>query len=91
MEYKKATPALVLGLISIPLAIIPLLGLPAAIGGISLSILRMENHKKNAMLGLILSIIGLVLGGLNAVFGVFFASTGQYGFINTQAILSSIL
>ena len=79
---KKSTTALVLGILSLFLWIIPLFGLPIAIVGLVLSIKGVKAHQKLAMAALVCSIIGLVLVIANFSIGAYMGATGQHEIIN---------
>ncbi|MBW2996130.1 DUF4190 domain-containing protein [Candidatus Woesearchaeota archaeon] len=81
-KEKRAVPALVLGILSIPFALFPLLGLPIAIIALVLSVRGIKNQEKLAMAALICSIIGLVLVVANAAIGAYMGATGQHPLVN---------
>ncbi|MFH1849563.1 MAG: hypothetical protein ABH879_05230 [archaeon] len=77
MAHEKAAPALILGIISIPAFLLPLIGLPVAIVGIILGIRGVQNSRRFALAGLICAIIGLALTAANAAIGAYIGVTGQ--------------
>lgn len=86
MEDKSktySTAGLVLGILSIPAAIIPLLGIPISILGIVFSKRGLKNPNGKAIAGLTCSIIGLSLSVLNAAIGAYQGATGQNKLVNS--------
>ena len=78
----KATAALVLGILSIPAAIFPILGLPIALVGLVLAIVargeikrRPVSNEGTAKAALVLCIIGLVLTLASMIGGVIIATS----------------
>ena len=70
-QNNKAIAGLVLGITSLLAWLLPLLGYPVSIVGIIMGALGKKSEKKNiAIVGLVLSIIGLVL---NSAYGVYLA------------------
>lgn len=79
----KALSALILGIISIPTALLPILGLPIGVIGLVLGIIsRKSSSKGKAVVGIVLSIIGLVLTIINAGIGVYMAINGLHPLVN---------
>ena len=68
---NKSGAALILGMVSIPAAVLPLLGLPAAGTGLAFSIIGLMKKNRFASAGLICSAAGLVLTCVSAGFGYF--------------------
>ncbi|MFQ5475115.1 MAG: hypothetical protein ACE5DM_04730 [Candidatus Nanoarchaeia archaeon] len=77
---KKATAALVLGILSLILWLLPLLGLPVA--GIVLGIRGVQNRQKFALAGLICAIIGLAFASANEGIGAYLGISGQHELVN---------
>ncbi len=75
---SKAIAGLVLGILSIPSAILPLIGIPMGILGVVYSIKGKRQSEGMGVAGLICSIIGLIFSVLNAIWGVYLAATGQF-------------
>lgn len=74
---QKAQSGMVIGIIAMVAWLLPILGLPAAISGIVVSIQGLKAYPNTkAVVGLILCIIGLVLTIINAVAGVLMAMNG---------------
>lgn len=73
----KAIAGLVLGICSLILWCLPILGLPAAIVGLVLSIKSKPDGGGMATAGVVLNIIGIVLSLGNAAFGIYLSVTGQ--------------
>ena len=72
-QNNKAIAGLVLGITSLLAWLLPLLGYPVSIG-IIMGALGKKSEKKNiAIVGLVLSIIGLVLTLGNSAYGVYLA------------------
>ncbi len=71
-----ATAGLVLGILSVPGAIIAGCGLVFGVLGLVFSIIGMRSYPRpgTAVAGLVLSIIGLVLAGSNSIFGIMLAT-----------------
>ena len=73
-QNNKAIAGLVLGITSLLAWLLPLLGYPVSIVGIIKTTKRKKSEKKNiAIVGLVLSIIGLVLTLGNSAYGVYLA------------------
>lgn len=73
-QNNKAIAGLVLGIASLLAWLLPLLGYPVSIAGIVVGALGKKSEKKNmAIVGLVLSIIGLVLTFGNSAYGVYLA------------------
>ena len=78
----NAIAGLVLGILSIPSAILPILGLPIGILGIVFSIKGMKKSQGRAVGGLVCSIIGLLFTIINALAGAYLGATGQHALVN---------
>ncbi|MEK6939294.1 MAG: hypothetical protein AABX31_01055 [Nanoarchaeota archaeon] len=76
-KEKKSVAALVLGILSLVLWLVPLFGLPIAIIGLIMGIRGVKGNRKFAMAALICSIIGLVFAVANAAIGAYMGATGQ--------------
>jgi len=76
-EEKESVAALVLGVLSLILWLIPLFGLPISIIGLIFSIKGLKEQRKLAMAALICSIIGLVLTIANGAIGAYMGATGK--------------
>lgn len=76
MEHdKKAIAALVLGIVSLIVWLLPLFGYPVSIIGIIMGIKSKDSNSKTfALVGLILSIIGLAITVANSAIGAFMMS-----------------
>ena len=76
----KPIASLVLGIVSLFLWLVPLLGLPVSVCGLVFSIkaLKTGNNKGMAMAGLIMAAIGLGLVLVNGIFGAIMGASGQY-------------
>lgn len=71
MNNGKATAGFTLGIIGIIAWILPLFGYPVNIIGIIMSSIGLKSEKRTkAIIGLVLSIIGLVLTLGNSILGV---------------------
>lgn len=71
-QNNKAIAGLVLGITSLLAWLLPLLGYPVSIVGIIMGALGKKSEKENiAIVGLVLSIIGLVLTLGNSACGVY--------------------
>ncbi len=74
----KATASLVLGIISLVMWLIPLFGFPVSIIGMIMGFFGAKSEKKTiGIVGLVLSIIGLIICIVNAVMGAYMGATGQ--------------
>ncbi len=82
--HKKATAALIIGILSLILWIIPLFGLPLSIIGIVLSIKGITRTQKYALAALICAIIGLALTSANGAVGAYTGITGQNALVNSM-------
>lgn len=79
----KATASLVLGIIVMVAWCLPLIGAPVAIAGLTLGVIDRDSPKRHhAIAGIVLSSIGLILSVLNAVWGIYLATTGQQDPLN---------
>jgi len=80
----KSLAGLVLGILSIPGAIIPLFGFPLSIIGIIFSAKGMKQSEGYglAIAGLTCSIIGLLLTTANSIWGAYLGSMGKNPVIN---------
>lgn len=85
VETKPSgTAGLVLGIISMILWILPILGLPLSICGLVVSIkAQNKGASGKATAGIILCIIALVLTIINAAIGAYLGATGQHPVVNT--------
>jgi|SRR5579871_1138435 len=84
-EREPGNPvvSLVLGILGLCAWIIPLFGLPITIVGLIFGINALKRVQKGmAIAGVVLSIIGLALSGLNAAWGAYLGATGQHAIIN---------
>ena len=71
MNNGKATAGFTLGIIGLIAWILPLFGYPVNIIGIIMSSIGLKSEKRTkAIIGLVLSIIGLVLTLENSILGV---------------------
>lgn len=77
-----AIASLVLGICSLFLWCLPILGLPASITGLVLAIKSKETGGGMSKAGLILNIIGLVLSVGNGALGAYLGMTGQHPLFN---------
>jgi hypothetical protein len=78
----RATASMVLGIISIPAALLPILGLIVAVVGLVLGITAKKDidrrgltNRSHAVAGIVLSSIGLVLTVANAIAGAIMATS----------------
>lgn len=78
-----ATLGLIFGILSIPGAIIPLLGFPLSILGIIFSKNGMKEHNGKAIAGLVCSIVGISLTALNSFIGALSGYYGKNEFVNS--------
>jgi Na+/H+-dicarboxylate symporter len=69
--------SLKLGLVGLFIWIIPIIGFPLTVVGITLGIEEIYGKKNNAKIGLILNIIGLVLTLVNYGIGLYWAAWGE--------------
>ena len=75
---KNGTISMVLGIASMILWCLPILGLPASIIGLVLGIkAQRENPSGAALTGIVLSSIGLVASIVNAGVGAYMGATGK--------------
>ncbi len=74
---KTARTPLALGIASIPLAMLPVLGLPIAIIALVLSIKAKKLGQINAQAAFVTSIVGLVLVVINMALGAYLGVIGQ--------------
>lgn len=80
---KKATISLVLGITGLIAWFIPIFGLPVTITGLVYGIKGLDSTKKTqAIIGIVLCIIGLVLTIANAAIGAYLGVTGQHPTVN---------
>ena len=73
-QNNKAVVGLILGIASLLAWLLPLLGYPVSIVGIVMGALGTKSEKRSmAIVGLVLSIIGLILTIGNSAYGVYLA------------------
>ena len=83
-EAPSGTTGLVLGIVSMILWIIPLFGIPVSIWGLVSSIkAKGRGATGKATTGLVLCIISLSLGVINASIGAYQGATGQHSIVNS--------
>lgn len=70
-NQNKSTLGLVLGILSLILWLLPILGLPISIIGLVLGIKGLKEKKKYATAAIVCSIIGLILAIANGVLGAY--------------------
>lgn len=70
-QQQKSTASLVLGIISLIVWLLPLVGFPVCIVGLVLGI------RKKYTAGIVLNVIGLVLTTANSAIGAYMGATGQ--------------
>lgn len=79
----NAVASLTLGIVSMFAWFCPMIGLPVSILGIVFgSISRKKRPGAMALAGIILSIIGLMLSLVNAIWGAYLQATGQHPLVN---------
>lgn len=70
-----STAGLVLGILGIFTSLVPIIGLPIQIIGLVLSSLSLKSHKRGqAIAGLTLCIMGIILSGIWAMYGAYTAT-----------------
>ena len=79
---KKATAALVLGILSLIFWFLPIFGLPISIVGLVMGLKGYKKGHKYALAAVILCVIGLCLSVANAALGVYLGVTGQHALFN---------
>lgn len=80
---KKAKTSLILGIVGMFAWFIPLFGLPINIVGIVFASKGLQSSKRKlALIGITLSIMGLVLSIVNASIGAYLGATGQHPVVN---------
>jgi len=67
---KLATASLILGIVSLPAAILNILTLPIPLTGLVLGIVSLKQKKSFALAGIILSVIGLILSAVVLIVGL---------------------
>ena len=82
-KERNAKIGLILGILSIPAAVIPLFGVPIGVLGAVYSVKGMKESKGKSTAGLVCSIIGLIFSVANAVFGAYLALIGQNQIVNS--------
>jgi hypothetical protein len=83
-ETATGTTGLVLGIVTMILWFIPLFGIPLSIWGLVSSVkAKGRGAKGKATAGLVLCIISLTLGVINASIGAYQGATGQHPLINS--------
>ncbi len=79
----KATASVVLGAIGLLAWFIPLFGAPITIVGLIMGIKGLKSAKRGrAIVGIVLSVIGLILTVINAGIGAYLGATGQHPIVN---------
>lgn len=79
----KGTTSVVLGGLSLLGWLIPLIGLPLSIAGLVYGIKSLKTtHHRRAVVGIVLSAIGLLLSIVNASIGAYLGATGQHPVVN---------
>jgi hypothetical protein len=74
---KKATLAMVLGLVGLAAWLLPIAGAPITICGLVLAIKSLHSLRKNqALIGLVCSILGLFATVVNAILGMYLGAMG---------------
>jgi len=77
------TLGMVLGIVTMLLWIIPIIGIPLSIWGLVSSIkAKGKGAQGRATTGMVLCIIALVLGICNAAIGAYMGATGQHALFN---------
>ena len=78
-ENEDSVGALIIGVISLFLWILPIIGFPLSIIGLVLSIKGVKSDRKYSTAALICCIIGIILVVGNAAIGAYMGATGQLG------------
>lgn len=78
-ERMMAIGSLVLGVINLCAWFLPICGIPMSIAGIVLGYLGMKDvsSKNLAIAGMVLCVLGLLAGCINAAVGAYMAASGQ--------------
>jgi 4-amino-4-deoxy-L-arabinose transferase-like glycosyltransferase len=82
-EPKKPVGAIVLGVVGLFAWILPIVGLPLNLVGLSLGIKALGRGKSGmAVAAIVLCSIGLALTLANAILGAYLGATGQHALVN---------
>lgn len=75
----KAVASMILGIVGLAAWLIPLIGLPITVIGLTLGIIALKSSNRGmAIAGIIMSTLGLVLTIINGSIGAYLGATGQH-------------